>query len=143
MKFNANKNEYLYLQIGTGRFWKQCQSLTDIERVSISEQIEYVLFYANGWNAEIIYLLYLDHRDLEGLKGPIQANIYLLFKNEMNKYGIFRNRYFSSLEGNQCKKYRRNWKKISEHLSSSKYVGENIFNHVTKILPNIYKWKEQ
>ena len=66
MKFNANKNEYLYLQIGTGRFWKQCWSLTDIERVSISEQIEYVLFNANGWNAEIIYLLYLDHRDLEG-----------------------------------------------------------------------------
>ena len=34
--YDNNNAQYLYLQIGGGKFWKQCWSLSDIERISIN-----------------------------------------------------------------------------------------------------------
>eukprot|EP01084_Bolivina_argentea_P260273 439486_1 len=55
----------------------------------------------------------------------VRPNIYIQHKNKMNKYGIYRNRYFSSLEGNQCKKYRMNWEAITNHFANSLYYQKH------------------
>ncbi len=41
--------------------------------------------------------------------------------SKWNEHGIYRNRYWSSLEGNQCKKYRKRWEQICNHICISIY----------------------
>ncbi len=59
-------NSFVYFQVENGILYKQSMDLSAIKFTVIGENIEYVSFNCNGFHAEILDLLYLETRDLEG-----------------------------------------------------------------------------
>ncbi len=76
-------------------------------------------------NYKVMYDKYVK---LKRLKNDLQKQItetdftmYSTYTEKIKHLRILNNRYFDSLQGNQCKKYRKNWNKIMSHLSTIKY----------------------
>ncbi len=54
----------------------------------------------------------------------IQPNINALqkYEDQLLHYGVYQNRYWKNIEGNQAIKFRKKWNDITKHVKQTTYV---------------------